>query len=218
MRVNYKRKILQGARELFYLHGIKKITMDDIAKHLSISKKTIYKEFADKNEILESICRIDFDKHKKEIDERQVYSENAIDAIVQIMQYVHEYLDGINPDYFYDMKKYHADAWAAYLNFKNKYVLTSVTENLERGEQEDLYRNDLNKDIISKLRIAEMDVALNTDLYPLGEYNLVDIHDELLRHYLQGITTLKGHKLINKYFNIYEVDHTETDKVFAIKK
>ncbi|HSH65044.1 MAG TPA: helix-turn-helix domain-containing protein, partial [Bacteroidia bacterium] len=53
-----KDRILQGAEELFLKYGIKSVTMDDIAKHLSISKKTIYQFFSDKNEIVDLLMRL----------------------------------------------------------------------------------------------------------------------------------------------------------------
>jgi len=217
MRINYKDRILQGAKELFYLHGIKKITMDDIARHLSISKKTIYKEYADKNDIVKAICVREFSVHKSKIDILQQKADNAIDAITGIMKYVHEYLDKINPNYFYDMQKYHPKAWKVYIEFKNNYIISSVIGNLKQGQEEKLYRDNLNIDIISRLRIAEMNAALDTELYPPNNFRLVDIHDELLSHFLQGITTLKGHRLINKYFNIHDSENVRAESVFAEK-
>ena len=218
MRTNYQEKILEGARQLFYQHGIKKITMDDIASHLSISKKTIYREFADKNEIVKGICLIDFEQHRSIIDKHQTNSENAIKAIVQIMKYVHEYLDGINPEYFYNMQKYHSSAWNLYIEFKSKFIINSVVKNLLKGQQEGLYRSNLNINILSRLRIAEMDAALDTDLYPPSEFSLVEINDELLRHFLQGITTIKGHQLINEYLKIDEAGNAQNEMVYAANK
>ncbi|MBT8194934.1 MAG: TetR/AcrR family transcriptional regulator, partial [Bacteroidia bacterium] len=155
--MNYRQRILIGARDLFYNHGIKKITMDGIARHLSISKKTIYKEFNDKNEIVVEICKLDVKQHHKSLTLIQSKATNAIDAIVQIMNYVSKYLDSVNPSYFYDMNKYHPLAWNVFKQFKLSYVMNSVKEMLHRGQNEELFRTDFNIDIIAKLRIVEMD-------------------------------------------------------------
>ena len=218
MILDYKQRILLGGRELFYKHGIKKITMDDIARHLRISKKTIYKEFKDKNEIVVGICHLDFSEHQTHLEEINNNSENAIDAFVKLMQYVSSYLDSVNANYFYDMQKYHAEAWNVFKQFKHKYVIHTVAENLKLGQNENLYRNNLNIDIIAKLRVAEMDAALNIELYSPDDYKLAEIHEELLRHYLQGITTIKGHRLINKYFDIYDTDNSESESIYDFKK
>ena len=48
-------RVIEGAGELFLQAGIKSVTMDDIAKHLGMSKKTIYHFFSDKNELVMSL-------------------------------------------------------------------------------------------------------------------------------------------------------------------
>ena len=68
-----KDRILQGAQELFFKYGIKSITMDDIAKHLAISKKTIYHFFEDKDQIVISLARVNIDRHEKYLEQRKRY-------------------------------------------------------------------------------------------------------------------------------------------------
>ena len=191
--------------------------MDGIARHLKISKKTIYREFKDKNEIVVGICQSDFTGHQYQLEQIEQQSENAIDSFVKIMNYVNTYLDSVNANYFYDMQKYHPDAWNEFKQFKHTYVIKSIVKNLELGQAEDLYRNDLNIDILAKLRVAEMDAAMNTELYSPEKYNLSDLHEELLRHYLQGITTIKGHRMINQYFNVYDSENLQSESVYELK-
>lgn len=191
--------------------------MDDIARHLSISKKTVYREFKDKNEIVVCICQLDFSEHQFQLEQIEVQSENAIDSFIEIMNYVSSYLDSLNAKYFYDMQKYHPDAWNEFKQFKHTYVIQSIIRNLELGQSEDLYRNNLDIGILAKLRVAEMEAAMNTELYPPEKYKLTDIHEELLRHYLQGITTIKGHRIINKHFNVYDSENSEFEMLYESK-
>lgn len=191
--------------------------MDEIARHLSVSKKTIYKEFKDKNEIVIEICEGDVNQHRSALPLIENSAENSIAAIVKIMDYVNDYLNSFNPLYFYDMQKYHPKAWNVFKQFKLSFVIESVSKNLRKGQEEKLYRNDLNIEIIAKLRIAEMDAALDADLFSPLEHKLAEVHTEFLRHYLQGITTIKGHRMINKYFNVYDLDNVESDTNYALR-
>jgi AcrR family transcriptional regulator len=52
-----KDKILNGAEELFMRYGVRSISMDDIARHLSVSKKTLYQHFADKDDLVLEVTR-----------------------------------------------------------------------------------------------------------------------------------------------------------------
>ena len=79
-------RIIQGGEQLFLQQGIKSVTMDDIAKHLGMSKKTIYQFFKDKNELVVALV-----KKKQHEDEEQLYdiigkSENVIEEMINMMK------------------------------------------------------------------------------------------------------------------------------------
>jgi hypothetical protein len=86
-----------------------------------------------------------------------------------------------------------------FLEHKNKYLLKLVRDNLERGIAEELYRPDINVDVISKLRIETMMLSFNQQLFPAAKYNLPETQQHIIEHYLFGVSSLKGHKLIIRY-------------------
>jgi AcrR family transcriptional regulator len=197
-----KNRILTTAREQFYHFGIKRITMDDIARTTGMSKKTIYQEYADKNAMLMDLATIDLANHTKKIQTIEKSAANAVDEIVQTMKFMSETFSHINPVMFYDLQRYYGDVWKHYENFKLKCVGETVHKNLQRGIREELYRGDINIKILTQLRIMEMDLALNPDFYQQHKFDYIKVQLELIRHYLYGIATLKGHKLISKMLNI----------------
>ena len=79
-----------------------------------------------------------------------------------------------------------------------------VEENLRNGIREDLYRKDINVKIMAKYRMEQVGMAFNPTIFPPDKYNIKDVQMILLDHFVHGITTLKGHKLINKYKEIKE--------------
>ena len=81
-----------------------------------------------------------------------------------------------------------------------------VENNLRRGIKEGLYRPDINIKVLAKLRIEQVELAMNPAVFPPAKFNIGDVQVTLLDHFLHGITTLKGHKLINKYKQIKEED------------
>jgi hypothetical protein len=120
------------------------------------------------------------------------------------MEHLAEMFSEINPHVFYDLQKYHPVVWKQFKEFKENFLFQMIVENLEKGIQEGLYRLTINKEILARLRIEETEMALNPLLFHKEKYKISDIQIELLDHYLHGITTLKGHKLINKYRQINE--------------
>ena len=199
-------RIIAAAGELFFRHGIKSIMMDDVATHLGMSKKTIYQFYADKDAIVSALTDVELNTQHLEMEEARRTSVNAIDEIFKTMSCLSRTFVKINANVFYDMQKFHPGSWNRFHDFKEKNMLVFVEENLQSGMKDELYRNDLNAKIMAKFRMEEVAMAFNPLIFPPDKYNIKEVQMILLDHFVHGITTLKGHKLINKYKEIKEED------------
>jgi TetR/AcrR family transcriptional regulator, cholesterol catabolism regulator len=199
-----KDRILEAARELFFKYGIKSITMDDIAKHLAMSKKTIYQFYEDKNQLLNTLTKNLLLKNQYEIEEVTVSSKDAIHEIIQIMKHMDIMFSQMNPNLFYDMQKYHPVSWKQFKDFKNECIMEMVVKNLYKGVEQGLYRKDMDIKVIATLRLQEVEMAMDPFVFPPGKFSIASVQLALLDHFLHGITTIKGHKLINKYKQVEE--------------
>lgn len=199
-----KDRILQGAEELFFKYGIKSVTMDDIAKHLAISKKTIYHFFEDKNELVETLMSEKLKQDECAFKEIQKESENVIVEVFNMMKHMGAMFSKVNPNIFYDLQKYHPNAWKQFKVFKHDCMAKMVESSIERGIQEGLVRSDINAKVLSLLRIEEVEMGLNLDIFPPDKFKMLDVQLTLIDHFLHGICTLKGHKMINKYKQLSE--------------
>src|SRR3978361_709860 len=115
-------RIIQGGEELFLQAGIKSVTMDDIARHLGISKKTIYLFFKDKNELVMALVKKKLQEDEDQMSEIISNSGNVIESMINMMKCSEEIFSRINPIVIHDMQKYHPDAWKQFQNFKSKVV------------------------------------------------------------------------------------------------
>jgi hypothetical protein len=79
-----------------------------------------------------------------------------------------------------------------------------VERSIERGKKEGLVREDINSKVLSRMRIEQVEMGLNLDVFPPDKFKIVEIQLSMLDHFLHGICTLKGHKLINKYKQLIE--------------
>lgn len=199
-----RERILEAAQELFFKFGIKSVTMDDIAKHLGMSKKTIYQFYRDKDEIVLSLSQEDLKRHQDIIDNVVSNSKDAVHEIILMMDYVSDSFKKMNPNLLYDLQKYYPKAWQTFLSFKEKKMMEVVETNFAKGIEQGLYRADINSKILARLRIEQVEMAMNPVIFPPDKYDLSQVQVVLLDHFLYGILTLKGHKLINKYKQIEE--------------
>jgi TetR/AcrR family transcriptional regulator, cholesterol catabolism regulator len=199
-----KEKILTGAKELFYKYGIKNITMDEIARHLAISKKTIYFAFPDKDNLVNSLMLRDLKANHKEFDEIFEKSENVVDEVFTIRKKMTEIFSNCNPVMYYDLQKFYPQTWKLFTDFREKFILSHVERSIESGKKDGLVRLDANTKILAHLRMEEIAMALSGTTFPQDKFNMLDVQLMLAEHFLYGICTLKGHKLINKYKEINE--------------
>jgi TetR/AcrR family transcriptional regulator, cholesterol catabolism regulator len=198
-----KDRILHAAFELFFRYGIKSVTMDDIAKHLSMSKKTIYQFFRDKDEVVHTLLEKELSKHGDEFRQITTDASNVVEEVFTHMKKMHNMFEQINPNIFYDLRKYHPRTWEMFHRFRINFSGV-IEEALEKGKRDSFVRPDVNSKLLSKLRVEEIDMGFNPVIFPPDKFRILEVQLALTEHFLYGVCTLKGHKLINKYKQIVE--------------
>lgn len=199
-----KERIITNTEALFCQYGIKRMTMDDIAKHLGMSKKTIYLHFKDKEELVNTVIAGMLSREDCISEENEAEAEDAVKEIFLVVTHLQELLSKMNPMLFYDMQKYHPKTWELFRNYRYEYMRKCIEKNLQRGIGEGLFRKEINMEIISIMRMEQVDMIFNQVAFAPGKFNLSQVMTEITEHYLHGLCTLKGHKLINKYKQITE--------------
>lgn len=195
-----KEYIVEESDKLFCQYGFKSVTMDDIAKHLGMSKKTIYQHFRDKDELVNILIKAKLENQNCTMDFCATSAENAVHEIFFAIINIHELLSSMNPKLFYDLQKYHPKAWLYFKEFKENNLGKCIYANLERGIKEDLYRPEINKDILTQMRLDQVDLLFNQhDHYTKNKYNIAQVMAEITEHFLYGVCNSKGLEKINYY-------------------
>ncbi|HQV56137.1 MAG: TetR/AcrR family transcriptional regulator [Chitinophagaceae bacterium] len=194
-----KDRILLKAEELFMQFGIRSVSMDDIANNLGMSKKTLYQYFADKDELVEAVVDGHINGIQDDCLDCRKEASNAIHEIFNTMERIMEEFSNMNPMLLYDLEKFHHKAYQRFRDHKDKFLLQVIIENIEWGIKDDLYRSDINIDVMSKYRIESMMIPFNVTVFSPGKYNLAETSGLIIENFIYGLATIKGHKLIQKY-------------------
>jgi AcrR family transcriptional regulator len=192
-------RIIQGGEDLFLTAGIKSVTMDDIAKHLGISKKTIYHFFKDKNELVVALTKKKLQEDEDQMCEIMSRSGNVIEELIAMMKCSEDIFSRINPIVIHDMQKYHPEAWKHFQDFKAGVLVHTLEELLTKGIKQGYIRPDIDVRIIARMRVAQVEMGFNTMQFPIAEFNPWKVQVQFLEHFNYGICTLKGYKLLDKY-------------------
>jgi TetR/AcrR family transcriptional regulator, cholesterol catabolism regulator len=190
-------KILSISRTLFERYGVKSISMDDIAKELSISKKTLYQHVAGKNELINTIILHYLKEEESVISKIKQESENAIQEMRSIARYVLDFIGQLNPKLIYDLRKFHSGSWNLIEGDHMEYIKKTIQDNIIRGKTEGLYREELNEDIISGLYITySKNFIMNLSLDQ--GYSPKELYREMVLYHLHGIMSDAGNQLFKQ--------------------
>jgi TetR/AcrR family transcriptional regulator, cholesterol catabolism regulator len=192
-------RIKQKAHDLVMQFGIRSVSMDDIAGSLGISKKTIYQYFSDKDELVEAVIKDKILENQACCLHDKSVAKDAIHEVFLAMQMMQEMFANMNPSIINDMEKFHPRAYKVFHEHKYNFIYKVLKENLTRGIKEEIYRADVDLEILIKARLETMMLAFNQQIFPATKYRLIDVETILTEHFLFGLASLKGHKLILKY-------------------
>jgi AcrR family transcriptional regulator len=204
MSDSQKERILEGAQELFFKAGIRSITMDDIARHLGMSKKTIYLHYKDKDELVTALVQTRLEQDKCEMQIAANNSSNVLEELINMMTCSEEIFSRANPILMHDMQKYHADAWKKFQSFKAGVVVESMSSILTRGVEQGYVRPEIDVTIIAKMRVWQIELGFNSEVFPHQAFNTWKVQLQFMEHFAYGICTAKGRKLLDNYKNVIE--------------
>ncbi len=197
--IDNKEKILKGAEELFMKFGVRSVSMDDISRHLSVSKKTLYQHFTDKDELVTMMAKRHMDQDRQNFDFIKGQSKNSIDELVKISEMMKRDMQDMNPSLLFDLQKFHTNAWNVWLEYRDQYIRESIVNNLKQGIEEGYFRKEINPEIIASLRIESLVIGFDPKKFPLKEFGIADVQLHLFDHFVYGLVTDKGRKLYEKY-------------------
>lgn len=192
-------KILEGTEALFMKYGIRSVTMDDIARHLSVSKKTLYQHFADKDDLVYKMSEMYLERSSLKYDEIAKGSKNSIEELSKISVRMKSDFENLNPSMVFDLQKYHPKAWSLYNEHKLKTISQSIVRNIRQGVADGFYRHDINPDILAVTRLILIEAAFNPEMFPKDRFNFIEVQTQLFDLFVYGLCTDKGKKLYQKY-------------------
>jgi TetR/AcrR family transcriptional regulator, cholesterol catabolism regulator len=194
-------ELIGSVAQLFMRLGIRSLTMDEIARQLGVSKKTLYKYASDKKELVTKAVRLAIDEEECVLSEMHKAEGSAIDKIFAINTMISEKLQSIQPAVIFDMQKYYPEAWAIMEEHKCVFIHNQVKENLEEGIKEGLYRKNMNPELVTRIYVTLINSIFDSSLYSLSTHSFKETYTEVVRYHLRGITNEKGVEYMQQLFN-----------------
>jgi AcrR family transcriptional regulator len=197
-------RILLKSRDLMLQSGLRQVTMDDLAHQLGISKKTIYLYYKDKDDLVKAVVNLELKNHELSCEACKTKAENAIHEMFLVMENMKAMTQTMNPNSMMELEKHFSSSFDMIKNHKDEFLFSLIKQNLKKGIEEGCYRKDLDIDIISKFRLETVFIPFNLHLFPLNKFNSIEVHTQLMEHFVYGLMTVKGHELMDKYKQLHQ--------------
>jgi len=197
-----KDKIIQKAADLHFKYGIKNVTMDQLAKELGISKKTIYTYFLSKDDLVEQTADYIFDKIQSEIDKIYSLKLNPYQELFQVKNVIKGMLANTKITPYYQLKKYYPEIAEKLEKRKFDSMMEFLEHNINKGIKKGYYKDDLDKEFIKRIYFANVRSINDEELFPPDKFDMPQLMDTFLSMFLSGISTKKGRKKMKEVIEL----------------
>ena len=199
-----KVRILNQAQQLFAEHGIRAITMDDLATHLGISKRTIYVNFKDKNDLLNNCIKAKMVSQKTKDDQIIIDTPNCLVALIKFVEHNIATVKSQNPNYYQDLEKYYPGIWESKIQEYNSYQFNRIHDLLKKGVDKGVFRKNIDVEVVATNIQNIFKSVCSPVIYPKQKFCLNSVFANTLVNYIGGIVSNKGLEHLKSYRNNYE--------------
>jgi AcrR family transcriptional regulator len=196
-KMDDKEKIIELSEEKFFKEGFHKTTMDDVASEFHMSKKTIYKFFPSKEDLVKAIAKHFMNKMKNKIVPALNGDKNAIEKLGELIRILASASQRISPRMMDEMRNHFPSLWDEVDKFRTEMMIGNLTKVIEQGKSEGLFI-DYPTPIIMTMLVASIRSIVNPEFILNNNFSILEAALFTFKILIGGITTEKGKKLFNK--------------------
>jgi len=188
-----REEILENISEIFLRYGIRSSSMDDIARYLKMSKKTLYCMFENKNDVVDQVMQ-----HRKST--KDVYFDNLDMATIEPIPYLYQHLNNAMekfnsqaaPNNLFDIKKYHPELYQKHFHEINPKNIRIIHAFFEKGISDGIFRKEINKELQAYLFFTQFLSLLAPETNFNSEFDMNDLITTIIENFIRSIATPKG--------------------------
>jgi len=193
-------KIVELTEEKFFRDGFYKTTLDEIASELKMSKKTIYKFFPSKDELVMAIAKFFMNKMKSQILPALSTDKNAIEKLADLINILAKASEKISTKRMEEIKRHYPGLWIEIDRFRTEMMFGNITKVIDQGKKEGLFI-DYPTNIVMNVLVASVRNIVNPDFILNNNFSIIEAARYAFKIIIGGIVTEKGKKIFNQTIN-----------------
>ncbi|MFH2133316.1 MAG: TetR/AcrR family transcriptional regulator [bacterium] len=189
--ISEKKSILESAQRIFLQKGFYKTPLDEIAADLKISKKTIYKHFCSKNELVRKSLLNFMETNQQTVSELVSEETNAVEKCFCLFQFLSTMLATISDHFIHNIRDYMPDLWNEVDKIRTSILYPNLKAIIEQGQREGFFI-EIESELAITVFVTSIRGVLNPDVLISKQFSLVETARSIVEILLGGILTEKG--------------------------
>jgi AcrR family transcriptional regulator len=189
------RRIVTASRGLFFSRGFVRVTADEIARQLGISKATLYKAFPSKEEILRAVVGDFLNGVLARVEE--LLSDDRLsfaDKLAALFAFVGGRISRLGPVFIRDIQRSAPGIWREIDEFRRDKIFKNFKVILDSGRREGLFRGDVDPDILIEMFAYLIGEFLNPEAILRSGRRPAEVFESIIKVFFQGILTDRGRR------------------------
>ena len=186
-------RIITAAREHFFAHGLRSVTMDDLAAELGMSKKTLYAEFPSKTDLLRAVLLDKFRSVDADLEQIMAQSSaNALAGLQQLLACMQRHTEEIQPPFVRDIRRESPELFKLVESRRRELIQRYFGRIFDNGRREKIIRSDISSEMILEILLGAVQSIMNpAKIEALGVTPKAG-YGTIITVILEGVLTAKG--------------------------
>lgn len=184
-----RHRIISFAQERFLNPGFSKVTLDEIASELGMSKKTLYKYFENKEDILRYGMQETMRAIAKEIDRIVVSDRPFAEKLAGTMMIIGKQVSKISRSAQSDMKKFAPELWKEIEVFRREQIFTKIAKMISQARDKNIFRPDVNEQVLVLMILNCVQGILNPEVLSQNSFSAEQAFRIIFKTIFEGALT-----------------------------
>ena len=194
-----KERILDLAQDRFFKMGFNKVTLDELSSELGISKKTMYKFFPSKEDLVKTIVHLTLRSAQKEVERITLQEKPFVHRLAEVMMFMGKMTSRIGRPFLKDMQRFAPSIWKEADEFRRTHLLSKVISMIHQAKQENVFRGDVNEEVIVMMLTACIQNIVTPDVLSQHSFSPKEAMYTIFHVIFEGALTEEARKEFLNY-------------------
>jgi AcrR family transcriptional regulator len=192
--IDDKQRIVDVSSKRFMENGISKVTLDEIATELGMSKKTLYKFFPSKGDLLKTIVHTMMNGLRVRVEAVVNSNKPFVEKAPELLTLIGHQISIMSKQFLFDLQRFTPELWKEIDEFRRQRILTSVRKIFIQAKDEGVFRKDLDIDLFILVFIGSVQSIVNPQTLSQQSFSAQEALHGIFRIIFEGAMTEEARK------------------------